>query len=572
MNDNEFTKNQKADNTVNCDRSLKENDSIYCSLIDHLPGVAYRCNNDKNWSLSYVSAQVIELTGYGPDTFYRASSGINLDPIIHKEDRQMIREKIQILLAQKKPYELDYRIITAKGKVKWVLEKGAGIYSNKGDLLFVEGFIADITKRIKADRTLFKEERKAREKLQNQVRQRTNELYTLVDKLKESNARLEKQVDETKAAEAKAISSQSLFSAIAKNFPKGIIAVLDRDSKFVFAEGEEIKKMGLDKLISKGIYMNDIDILSEEQTQKIKENFNRTISGEHCTFEMEYNDSTYMINTSPLYDDNNRIVQALFVNSNISGQKQVELKIMEALKKEQELNELKSRFVSMASHEFRTPLSTILSSATLISKQNGPGKEEKREKYVHNIKSNVRNLVAILEDFLSLGKLEEGKTTILPTVFDMVAFARSLVEAMETGTKNGQVIILTANQPKIKVMMDEKLVRHILVNLLSNAIKYSSENDRIMLDIGQVDDTVVIKVTDKGIGIPIAEQIHLFERFFRARNATNIKGTGLGMHIVKKYVDLMEGSIDFVSELDKGTTFFLTLPINQKKDEKDITY
>lgn len=572
MNDNEFKKNQESDNTVNCDRALMENDSIYCSLIDHLPGVVYRCNNDQYWSLSYISAQVLALTGYGPATFYKASSGVNLDPIIHPDDRQMIREKIQISLAQKKPYELSYRIITAKGKEKWVLEKGAGIYSSKGDLLIVEGFITDNTKQIKTGQTLLNREKKLRGKLEAQVRQRTHELNILVDKLKESNTRLEKQVKETKAAEAKAISSQSLFSAIAKNFPKGIIAVLDRDAKFVFAEGEEINKMGLGKFVHKGASMDDLHILSGEQTQKIKENIRRTLSGEQCAFEMQVNDSNYMINTSPLYDDDENIIQALFVNSNISGQKQVELKIMEALKKEQELNELKSRFVSMASHEFRTPLSTILSSATLISKQNGPGKEEKREKYIQNIKSNVRNLVAILEDFLSLGKLEEGKTTILPAVFDMVVFARSLVEAMETGAKNGQVIILTANQPKIKVMMDEKLVRHILVNLLSNAIKYSSENDRIMLDIGQVDDTVVIKVTDKGIGIPEAEQAHLFERFFRARNATNIKGTGLGVHLVKKYVDLMEGSIDFISEFEKGTTFSLTLPINQKKDEKNITY
>ena len=120
--------------------------------------------------------------------------------------------------------------------------------------------------------------------------------------------------------------------------------------------------------------------------------------------------------------------------------------------------------------------------------------------------------------------------------------------------------------------MDEKLIRHILVNLLSNAIKYSSEDDTILLNIYQGDDTIDIKVTDYGIGIPKAEQANLFDRFFRARNATNIKGTGLGLHIVKKYVDIMEGTIDFKSELDRGTTFSLTLPIKQNSSEKDITY
>ena len=572
VNNKELAKQMEVDNTVQTDTSALQNHQIYCSLINHLPGVVYRCKNNQHWSLSYISPKVIKLTGYDTDIFYRASSGINLDPVIHPDDRQMAREKVQISLAKMEPYELIYRILTDKGTERWVLEKGAGIYSDKGELLFLEGFIMDSTERIKADQDFKKNEKKLRVELEELVRQRTDELRTYVNKLEESNTRLGRQIEDTRIAEAQVQSSQSLFSMIAKNFPRGIIAVIDLDFRFVFVEGEELERMGLDKLVGKGVNMNDIDIFSEDQTQKIKENISRTLSGEHCTFEMQYNNSTYMINTSPLFDDNNNIVQALFVNSNISGQKQAELNIIDALKKEQELNELKSRFISMASHEFRTPLSTILSSATLISKQNGPGLEEKRAKYVRNIKSNVRNLVGILDDFLSLGKLEEGKTTVLPTAFDLVEFARSLVEEIETGKKKGQVIELMTDRPEIEVMMDEKLVRHILVNLLTNAIKYSSENGRIMLQISQVDSSLEISVTDKGIGIPKMEQAHLYERFFRARNAININGTGLGMHIVKKYVDLMEGRIDFTSELNKGTTFFLSLPIKQKKSEKDIAY
>ncbi len=563
---------KEAYNIAHHNRPIMENDSEYSSLIDHLPGVVYQCRNDQRWSLSYISAQVIALTGYSPDTFYKASSGIHLDPIIHPDDRPMALEKIQIALTKKIPYELYYRILTAKGKEKWVLEKGVGVYSNKGNLLFVEGFIMDNKTQIEGDESAFKKEMKIREKLEEQVQQRTKELNTLAHKLKESNAQLKEQVKVTKTAEAKALSSQSLFSAIAKNFPKGTIAVLDRDSKFVFVAGEEVKEMGLDKFVYKGVSFDDIKIFSEKQSQKIKEYIDKTLSGEQCTFEMSVNEGNYMINTSPLFDENKNVVQALFVNSNISGQKQVELKIKDALKKEQELNELKSRFVSMASHEFRTPLSTILSSATLISKHNDPGKEENREKYVRNIKLNVRNLVGILEDFLSLGKLEERKTMVLPTEFDLVGFTKSLLEEFATDKKKVQVIKLTTDQSEIYVLMDKKLVRNILTNLLSNAIKYSSENYEIWLHIGQQDDSIEIKVTDHGIGIPEEEQAKLFERFFRARNATNIKGTGLGMYIVKKYVDLMEGTIGFTSVLEKGTTFTLRLPIKQKESEKDITY
>ena len=545
--DKETTEKKEVDHTAYHILPVMESNSEYPSFIDLLPGVVYKCRNDKLWSLSYISAQVVTLTGYDPDIFYKAPSGIQLDPIIHPEDREMAHEKIQVALTKKIPYKLCYRILTAEGTEKWVLDKGTGVYSKKGDLLFVEGFIMDNTTKIKANQRLLKREKRIHKELK-------------------------KQVKETEAAKAKALSNHMLFSAIAKNFPKGTIAVLDRNSRFVFAAGEEIREMGLDKFVYKGACLDDIQIFSDEQTKKIKGYISKTLSGEQCTFEMNVNGNNYMINTSPLFDENNNIVQALFVNSNISGQKQVQLKIKEALIKEQELNELKSRFVSMASHEFRTPLSTILSSATLISKQNGPGKEENREKYVRNIKSSVRNLVGILDDFLSLGKLEERKTMVLPTEFDLVELTMSLLEEFATEKKKGQVIKLATEQSKIYVLMDKKLVRNILSNLLSNAIKYSSENYEILLHIGQVGDNIEINVTDFGIGIPEEEQAKLFERFFRARNATNIKGTGLGMYIVKKYVDLMEGTISFTSVLEKGTTFTLRLPIKQKKSEKDITY
>jgi len=233
-----------------------------------------------------------------------------------------------------------------------------------------------------------------------------------------------------------------------------------------------------------------------------------------------------------------------------------------ALNKEKELSELKSRFVTMASHEFRTPLSTILSSVSLISKYNEPGQDEKRFKHIERIKSAVYNLTSILNDFLSLGKLEEGKVASTPTTFDITSFSNDLVGELKEVTKTGQSITYNHEGTSTTVFLDKNLTRNICINLLSNAIKYSEEGTPIHFQTVIEHDTLMISVSDKGIGIPESEQQYIFDRFFRANNASNIQGTGLGLNIVKKYVELMQGEVGFTSISGKGTTFTLTLPLH----------
>lgn len=234
--------------------------------------------------------------------------------------------------------------------------------------------------------------------------------------------------------------------------------------------------------------------------------------------------------------------------------------ISRAYEKERELGELKSRFVSMASHEFRTPLSTILSSISLIEKYNDPSQNEKRLKHVERIKSTVKNLTEILNDLLSLGKLEEGKIQAASSSFNLKEFAEEMTEEMQAVAKEGQVIKHTHSGETSEVYLDKHLLRNIFMNLLNNAIKYSDEGKEIIFSTQVDKNGTTIKVTDKGIGIPDADKPHMFDRFFRAHNATNIAGTGLGLNIVKKYIELMGGTISFISELEKGTTFTVTLP------------
>jgi PAS domain S-box-containing protein len=230
-----------------------------------------------------------------------------------------------------------------------------------------------------------------------------------------------------------------------------------------------------------------------------------------------------------------------------------------ALEKEKELSELKSRFVSMASHEFRTPLTTMMSSLSLVSKYNEQGELEKHSKHVGKIKNSINNLTDILNDFLSVSKLEEGKIISIHELLDLKAFTSEIVSEMKLMATNGQVINFEFRGNE-KVSLDPKLMKNIFFNLISNALKFSQDGGQVNLKINSQENNIHIEISDSGIGISKEDQKHLFERFFRGNNATNIQGTGLGLNIVLKYLELMDGKIDLKSEENKGTTFTLTIP------------
>ncbi|HXU28250.1 MAG TPA: PAS domain-containing sensor histidine kinase [Bacteroidia bacterium] len=233
--------------------------------------------------------------------------------------------------------------------------------------------------------------------------------------------------------------------------------------------------------------------------------------------------------------------------------------LSEALENEKELNDMKSRFVTMASHEFRTPLSTILSSVSLIGKYSTTEDDEKRQKHVQRVKSAVTNMTLILNDFLSAEKLEEGKTFVRKEEANVQALTNEVLTEINGILKPGQKVDYK-HEGNTSAQLDKQMVRNILLNLVSNAIKFSPENKNIEVNTNVSDMEISIKVKDQGMGIPKEEQDHLFERFFRAKNVTNIQGTGLGLNIVGKYLETMNGKINFVSELEKGTTFIVTIP------------
>ncbi len=240
---------------------------------------------------------------------------------------------------------------------------------------------------------------------------------------------------------------------------------------------------------------------------------------------------------------------------------QSQQELSDALDKERQLNEIKSRFVSMASHEFRTPLTTVLSSASLIAKYKDTGDQEKREKHIQRIKDSVTNLNDILEDFLSLGRLNEGRVDIKKESIVLKEVVEEVMDEMKAFLKRGQQLTLDCKDA-YTARTDKKLFRNILINLIGNAIKFSDENKTVSITVQAEADKIHISIADQGIGISRDDQQHLFTSFFRAGNATNIQGTGLGLHIVKRYIELLEGEISVFSELNKGTTVNFSIPSN----------
>lgn len=239
--------------------------------------------------------------------------------------------------------------------------------------------------------------------------------------------------------------------------------------------------------------------------------------------------------------------------------------LRKSLEKEKELNTLKSRFVSMASHEFKTPLAGILSSAALISRYDNEDQAADRARHVNRIKSSVTHLNNILTDFLSITRLEEGQFVPVTSTFKLGTLLHELSSEADEMLKKGQKLICQHDVDQLEMRTDKNILRNILYNLISNAIKYSEEGKNINCNVMLRGKNVSIEIRDEGVGIPHTDQKHIGSRFFRASNVVNVPGTGLGLNIVIAYLHALKGELAFESEPGVGTTFTILLPIVHEK-------
>jgi signal transduction histidine kinase len=378
--------------------------------------------------------------------------------------------------------------------------------------------------------------------------------------VKNHNTALEEQVEqrtlELDSTNRALSQSQQLYQSMARYFPDGMIAVLDRNLNYVLIDGENLKHFGVDypeRIIGQPFHRLHPALSVQEPSLR------KAFDGEGVSFDLELYPGYYQLSAVPLPGEDGGIRNILVVIKNISHRKEMEANLMNTLRKEKELSLMKSRFVSMASHEFRTPLTTILSSVYLLENYKGDQLEKESKKLLERIKRSVHNTIELLNEFLYSGKLEEGK--LKPTFSDVniALFLDELQQEVNLLKKDDQEVKFNW-RGEVMVVTDSQILKNLLINLISNSIKYSAPNGCIEIEVEAGDHRITLKVADDGVGIPEEEQKFIFKRFFRGRNVTGTSGTGLGLNIVRKYVKLLGGNIEFSSALHQGTTFVVTLP------------
>lgn len=346
--------------------------------------------------------------------------------------------------------------------------------------------------------------------------------------------------------------------------PKHFNGFLDNSEKRQMGHGRDlygIKKTGEEFPVEAGLNPFEIDgkkyvmsliidITIRKETQRQIRELNNELEGKIKVRTKELEESV-----SKLQSLN------LDLEQEVKKRKEAENRIKIALQKEKELNELKTKFLSLVSHEFKTPLSGILTSVVLAGKYKLEEQQDKREKHFSTIKNKVHYLDNILNDFLSIERLESGKVTYKFSNFSLSKLVNEVVYNANVTLKSGQEIEYPQNLENITITQDEKILELVLSNLLGNAIKYSPENTLIKFEIKLEEDRIIFIVTDEGMGIPEKDQKHIFERYFRAENALLNQGTGIGLNIVKVHLENLGGCISFTSRESVGTKFLVELPL-----------
>ncbi len=306
---------------------------------------------------------------------------------------------------------------------------------------------------------------------------------------------------------------------------------------------------------------------SPQLQDQLKVAIKRARAGELVKFEIEHRwaDGTTVFmdfSLKPIYDDVGNAVMLIAEGRDISQHKLAEIEILKSLEKEQELNELKTRFISMVSHEYRTPLATILSSIDILDHYGHRTTEAEKQDYYQQIRVAIQRITDLMNDVLTLNKSEVGKIICEPSSLNLKQFLQDFIAEQKRNLKTDHKILLTVPDECLQVKMDKKLLYLIFSNLVSNAIKYSLPSETVKFDVKYQDDIAEFRIQDQGIGIPSEAIRNLFQPFFRAKNVGNIAGTGLGLSIVKKMVEAHAGSISVQSRLGSGTLFTVKIPLS----------
>ncbi len=514
--------------------SLFERESEFYQLAENLRDVFWIYDPIADKQL-YVSPSYERVWGRSCESLYANPESIK--GAIHPEDQAYVHT--QQSQAKDGRTDLQYRIIQPNGDIRWIHDRSFPLKDGLGRVYRFIGVAEDISDQRQAEQEcdrLFQELSSQNQTLESQIALRTTELRQ----------------------------SEERFRAIFEQAAVGI-SLVSPEGKFTTVNQRFCDLLGYSEAELMGMTFQEItepDHLAADLSQ-----YEKLLAGEIASFDIEKRfirkDGRYQwatLTVSGVYDATGKMTYDIGVLQDITDRKTAEVGVMSALVKAQELNELKSRVISMISHEYRTPLTIVQTSLDLLEYYGATWEPDRLAVHFERIKTAVADLNALVNDVLFFNKAETDRLDFRPRAIDVEAAVRDVFEAMTASDHNDHPLDLDYEGSTSHLWIDAKLLRQILANLLSNAQKYSPSGSSIRCKVRTDADRLSITITDQGIGIPEEDQPYLFESFHRATNAQTLPGTGLGLAIVKKCIEAHGGEIQVTSQLDRGTTIDITIP------------
>jgi PAS domain S-box-containing protein len=531
--------------------ALRESNRKLNTTVNNLKGFIYRCKNDSDWTMEYISKGVLELSEYAAEDFL-LNKRYTYNSIIEAEDRTMVWDIVQQSISLKESYTIEYRIHTASGSIKWVWEKGSGVFENDV-LVALEGFVTDITDRKLIEKAFQESEIKFRDL----VEQINDVIFTLnVEGIITYISPVAESIIGFKTEE---IIGHSIKEFIYPDFSKDLI------KRFKSIYSGFLKQLEYKLKTKSGEYIwvrsSSKPIFDGKKPIGLRGVMTDITSGKKIEQELE----KYRLQLEELIKERTKELEEvnILLQQEIVKQKEAEAKVKIAWEKEKELSELKSKFISIASHEFRTPLTTVLSSTELLERYGRSWELEVYKKQIERIKKSVKYLTNLMDEVLLISHSDSGKLKLDLRPIDIEKLCKNILEDIQSLLAEKHKLNFQIDISSKKMLFDEKLLKFIISNLLSNAIKYSPAGGEVGFIVTEKEGQLNLVISDEGIGIPEEDKVHLFDSFSRGSNVGEIHGTGLGMSIVKRSVDMFNGSIEFESEINKGTKFIVTIPVSK---------
>ena len=500
--------------------SLKSTESFLSLVLENIPNMIF-VKNAQDLTFTYINRAGVELTGFTNEFL----TGKTVFELFEKDHADYYYANDQKALLLDKPLDIFEEIVYTKdNQIKLVNTKKILVKDDDGEPTYLIGISDDIT-----------DEYATRKELKN---------------------------------------SEIRFSKIFHSSPIPMVVLRADDQVMVDVNNSYLKLLGYEKSELIGKTPDDVNVWHNTEMKDrliddvIKHGAIKNIEVELVT---KQNDTkiTLMSFDSVKFNEERLII---CMGLDITNRKRIDNELRNALEKQKELNMLRTQFISMISHEFRTPLTGIMLAADLLKRYGFEWDEDEREKHFKRIQETVLKMTQLMENVLLIGRMDSGKFDFHPAQVDLKSFCYSLAKNIEFNTANKHKIDCTISDICIETYIDENLMGLIITNLLTNAVKYSALGDDIYFDVDCNDErTTTFTIRDQGIGIPEKELQHLFKSFYRASNVGSTAGYGLGLYIVKKCVEAHNGVIEVESEVGKGTSFTVTIPTS-KADNQNFRF